>query len=129
MTEKSLAKAKEAFANFSLSKFPKGETPATHVAPGKNVTDVQRDVVSTQLAATPPNGTMSIALTPTALKSLLPSYDPKKGTVDLGDVIKALESHMRGNEFYANGNPTLRRLAVQSRAADIMASILEGKKK
>jgi hypothetical protein len=129
ITEKSLAKAKAVFANFTLSKFPSGETPPTHVAPKQSVADVQRDAVSTQLAAAPPNGTMTFALTASTLKSLLPSYDPKKGTVSLDDVIKALESNRHGSEFYSNGNPTLNRLAVQSRASDIMASILGGGKK
>lgn len=129
MTEKSLAKAKAAFANFSLSKFPKGQTPATHVASGQTAAQVHRDAVSTHLADAPLNGTMSFALTATALKSLLPSYDATKGTVSLDDVINALHGNMRGKEFYANGNPTLNRLAVQSQAQDIIASIIAGTKK
>lgn len=129
VTEKSLAKAKAAFASFSLSKFPKGQTPPNHVAPGKTAAQVHRDAVTTHLADAPLNGTMSFALTATALKSLLPSYDPTKGTVSLDDVINALHGNMRGKEFYSNGNPTLNRLAVQSQAQDIIASIIAGTKK
>lgn len=129
LTEKSIAKARAAFASFTLSKFPAGQTPKTHVAPGQDAASVQRTAVSQQLARAPSNGSMSFALSVSALKTLLPSYDPKAGTISLNDVIHALESNMRGNEFYSSGNPTLNRLAIQSQVQELIASIVGGTKK
>jgi hypothetical protein len=122
----SRAKAKAAFANFTLSKYGQGPTPANHVAPGQSAAAVQRDAMASQVEQMPLNGAISIALPAAQLKALLPSYDPSTGTVSLDDVVNALEQNMRGHEFFANGNPTLNRLAVQSQVDDIIASALKG---
>jgi hypothetical protein len=122
----SLAKAKAAFASFSLSKHAPGATPANHVAPGQSTSAVQRQSMAVQTAQLPPNGTLSVALPAAQLKALLPSYDASKGTVSLDDVMSALQQGMGGHEFFANGNPTLNRLAIQSQVQDIIASALKG---
>jgi antitoxin (DNA-binding transcriptional repressor) of toxin-antitoxin stability system len=67
-------------------------------------------------AAAQINRAMTIALPPAMLKAQLPSYEAKKGEVDLSEVLTLLEKNMRGTEFYVRGEPTLKRLSIQSQA-------------
>lgn len=122
----SRAKAKAAFANFSLSKHAKSAAPTSHVAAGHATAAVQRQSIAAHVEQLPLNGAISVALPATQLKVLLPSYDASTGTVSLDDVMNALEQNARGHEFFANGNPTLNRLAIQSQVQDIIASALKG---
>ena len=72
---------------------------------------------------------MTLALPPATLSKLLPSYDPKTGALDLGEIVQLLVQNMRGTELFANGNPTLRRLSVQARAQQIFKDFAKEVKK
>ena len=71
---------------------------------------------------------MTIALPEATIKQLLPSYDAKAGTIDLGEVMRLIQQNMRGTEFYAKGNPTLNRLAIQSQVQQIIDTVKQGAK-
>jgi hypothetical protein len=128
---KSAAKAKAVFANFSLSKFAGGAPPPNYVDAGQSPTALQQQLVSNQLTQLPaaPNRVLTVAMPDAVLKQLLPSYNPKTGTVNLDEVMNALEQNTRGAEFFANGNPTLNRLDIQSQAQEIIQSVIQGAKK
>jgi hypothetical protein len=126
----SIVKAKQAFKNFSLSKFAGNGTPSNYVAAGQNVAQAQRRIISRHIesqnvAASAVRG-ITIAFPEALLKKLLPSFDPKARTIDLGEVIKLIEQNMRGTEFYCNGDPTLKRLAIQSQVQQIIDNVKKG---
>ena len=122
-----VSRAKEAFKNFSLSKFAGNATPTNYVGRTRTMMDAQRRVISHNLArlqdASDTPRAMTFALPAAALSQLLPSYDANTGKVDLDDVLKLVEQNMRGAEFVANGNPTLNRLAIQSQVQQIIDDI------
>ena len=128
----SVAKAKEAFKNFSLSRFAGNSMPANYVAVGQGTAEVQQRIISRQIdrlkTANTPH-TMTIAFPDATVKQLLPSLDAKAGTIDLDEVLKLLQQNMRGTEFYSYGNPTLSRLAIQSRVQQIIDSIKQDAQK
>lgn len=133
---KSVARAKSVFKNFSLSKFAKDSRPANFVPAKKDpqvVHAAQRKIISQNLDElpdeVPTGGGMTIALTEASIKKLLPSFDRKSGNVDLDDVMKLIASKISGTQFYSNGNATLNRIALQSQAQEIIASIKQGAKK
>jgi len=76
-----------------------------------------------------PTRAMTIALPDATLKQLLPSLNTKAGTIDLADVLSLIQKNMGGTEFYANGNPTLNRIAVQAKVQQIINSVKQGAKK
>jgi hypothetical protein len=121
------------FKNFSLSKFPE-KLPSNYVHSGKNPAAVQRKLIEHQLhklrKTDMPNRGMTLALprATTEMQKLLPSFNAKRATVDLKDVMKLITKNMRGTEFYAHGNPTLNRLALQSRVQEIMAAVKQQSK-
>jgi hypothetical protein len=129
---KSVAKAAKAFKNFSLSKFAKAATPANFV-PAKQVKNptvvqqVQRKNIVQSLAAAqravPVNPGMSLSMPTAMIGNLLPSL--KAGTVKLSEVLTLLKSRMPGTEFYADGNPTVSRLATQSALQTQVQSIID----
>ena len=113
---KSVQKAADAFKKFSLSRFSQDARPANYVPSAQvktpsAVAAVQHKSVTTQiaaLAAAPPRTLgLSVALTPTSLTRLLPSLNAKTGTVELTELLAALQQNLRGKQFYATGNPTL----------------------
>jgi hypothetical protein len=113
-----------------LSKFAGNPLPLNRVAAGQDPAAAQQQVISQHIdnlnnAATP-TGAMTIALPDATIKQLLPSFDAKAGTIDLGEVMSLIQQNMRGTEFYANGNPTLNRLAVQSQVQQIIDSVKHG---
>ena len=118
----SLAKAKAAFRNFSLSKFANGSAPpANFVGNGHQLSAVQQRQVN-QLKSLDASGrSLRVALSDSALKQYLPSFDGK--TVLLQDLMDLIQRKMSGTEFYVSGNPTLVRLSVQSQASDIIQAI------
>jgi hypothetical protein len=63
------------------------------------------------------------------IKSALPSYDDQARTVELSDVLALVSRKLSGAEFYSVGNPTLNRLALQSRVDQIMQSVKQGANK
>lgn len=73
-----------------------------------------------------PVGGMTLALPESEVGKLLPSLNAKASTLELSDVLKIIAQHMRGTEFYANGNPVLNRLALRSRARDLITAINQG---
>src|SRR5207302_10308821 len=87
----SLAKAKNAFKSFSLSKYASNAMPANQVAAGQSPTIVQRRIISQHIKklgnAEAPARAMTIALPAATIKQLLPSFNPKTGTIDLNDVM------------------------------------------
>ena len=129
----SVAKAKEAFKSFSLSKFAGNATPLSHVAAGQSPADAQRRMISQHLDnlnnADTPNRGITIALPDATIKQLLPSFNAKDGTIDLGEVMTLIQKNMRGTEFYASGNPTLNRLAIQGQVQQIIDSVKQEAKK
>jgi hypothetical protein len=70
-----------------------------------------------------PDGGMTLALPESEVEKLLPSLNPKTATIELSDLMKIIAQHMRGTEFYANGNPVLNRLALRSRARELITAI------
>ena len=72
---------------------------------------------------------MTIAIPKATVKKSLPSFSEKSSTIDLDDLMKLMAKNMRGTEFYANGHPTLTRLALQSRAKQLISSVKRGAKK
>jgi hypothetical protein len=129
----SVAKAKKAFNSFSLSKFAGDALPPHYVAPGQSPAEAQRRKISQHLDtlknAVAPTRAMTIALPDATLKELLPSLDTKAGTIDLADVMSLIQKNMGGTEFYANGNPTLNRIAVQAQVQQIIDNIKQDGKK
>jgi hypothetical protein len=117
-------KAANAFKNFSLSRFPKASTPANYVPAAQAkmpsaVAALQRKSMTVQTAALaanpPPTLGLTVALTAQSLSEFLPSLNASAGTVDLTELLGALQQNLRGREFYASGNPTLN-LVVQESA-------------
>ncbi|MGZ2744461.1 hypothetical protein [Burkholderia stagnalis] len=129
----SLAKAATAFQSFSLSRFGRDAHPGNYVAVGQNPTTIQRTLISRHIDilknADTPTRTMSLAFPDSLLKQLLPSFNASTGTVDLGEVMSLIQKNMRGTEFYANGDPTLNRLAIQARLQEIIDGVAQGTKK
>lgn len=129
----SIAKAKKAFKTFSLSKFAGNGTASNYVAAGQSVAQAQRHTISRHLetqnvSASAMHG-ITMAFPEAMLKKLLPSFDPKARTIDLGEVINLIEQNMRGTEFHCNGNPTLNRLAIQSQVQQIIDNVKKGGRK
>jgi len=129
----SVTKAKTAFKSFSLSKFAGNATPLSHVAAGQSPAEAQRRMISQHIDnlnnADAPARAITIALPDAVIKQLLPSLNTKRGTIDLGEVINLIQNNMRGTEFYANGNPTLNRLAIQGQVQKIIDSVKQEAKK
>ncbi len=131
---KSFAKALSVFKKFSLSKFPGKSAPSNYVPLGKNPATIQRKLIEHQLQklrkTDMPNRGMMLALprATTQLQKLLPSFNAKRATVDLKDLMKLITKNMRGTQFYAHGNPPLNRLALQSRVQEIMAAVKQQSK-
>jgi hypothetical protein len=129
---KSVAKALSVFKKFSLTKFPEKSAPSNYVPSGKNPAAAQRKLIEHQLQklrkADTPNRGMMLVLPRATIKKLLPSFNAKTATANLSDVIKLITKNMRGTEFYAHGNPTLNRLALQSRVQEIMAAVKQPSK-
>lgn len=130
---KSMDRADAVFKNFSVSRFPKGAKPASHVDPAHGPAAVhaaQRQIMTQQLnqlsAMDAPDGGMTLALPESEVKKLLPSLNADAATIELSDVLKIIAQHMRGTEFYANGNPVLNRLALRSRARELITAINQG---
>jgi hypothetical protein len=90
--------------------------------------DTHRSVILNNLAqqqgASDTPRAMTIALPAKTLSDLLPKY--ATGQVDLDDVLKLLEQNMTGTEFFANGNPTLNRLAIQAQVQQIIDDVKRG---
>jgi hypothetical protein len=123
-------RANAVFKNFSVSGFPKGSRPASYVDPADGpaaVHSAQRRIMTEQLnrlsAMDAPDGGMSLALPESEVGKLLPSLNTKAASIELSDVLKVIAQHMRGTEFYTNGNPVLSRLALRSRARDLITAI------
>jgi hypothetical protein len=129
----SVAKAKKAFKSFSLSKFAGNSVPLNHVAVGQSPAAAQQRVISQHIDNLNGMGgstrAMTIALPDATIKQFFPSFNAKAGTIDLGEVMSFIQQNMRGTEFYANGNPTLNRLAIQSQVQKIIDSVKQGAKR
>ena len=123
------AKAEKAFKSFTLSRFGDKGRPLHYKAPDEHVTEAQRRTITAHLKKQSalakkddaPQRAMTLALPPDILKKLLPSHSRNK--VDLDEVVNVLTKYMRGRELVANGDPTLNRLALQSKISKIFASI------
>jgi hypothetical protein len=127
---KSMDRADSAFENFSMSGFPKGSKPASYIDSADGpvaVHSAQRRIMSQQLnrlrATDTSDGGMTLALPESEVEKLLPSLNTKASTIELSDVLNFIAQHMRGTEFYANGNPVLNRLALRSRAQELIAAM------
>jgi hypothetical protein len=66
---------------------------------------------------------MTIALPKDRIGKLLPSYNKENGTVTLDDLMALVEKHMKGTEFHAEGDPTLKRLAFLKRVEKLKKHI------
>jgi hypothetical protein len=128
---RSVDRADSVFRSFSASRFPKGDESASYVNPAKGTTaqSVQREVIAEQLSRLSAKDTanvgMTLALPRSAVEKLLPSINERTSTLELSDVLQIVTQHLRGTEFYANGNPALNRLALQARAREIVADIAQ----
>lgn len=123
----SAANARKAFKNFTLSKFANKVTPSNYVTAGLGAAEIQHRVITEHINSLNRSGSpvraMKIALPPDSMKKLFPSFNEKAGTIDLGEVLSFIEKSLGGTEFYAQGNPTLNRLAIQSQVQNIIASV------
>lgn len=129
----SIVKAKNAFKNFSLSKFAATAAASNFVAARQNSAEAQRQMISQHIenlngSDLPVHG-ITIAVPDAMVKKLLPSLNMKHQTIDLGEVIKLIQQNMRGTEFYANGAPALNRLAIQSQVRKIIDNVKKGGQK
>lgn len=122
-------KAKAAFDRFNLSKFPKHALPANYVPAGTAGADLhaaQKQLVAKQLRqlkdVKTSNRGMTVSIPEASLRALLPTFDEKKGTIDLDELMAVVTSQMRGTQFFQGGNPTLTRLALRARAQEIVAA-------
>ncbi len=106
--------------------------PSNHVPAGQRPADVQQQVISRhidQLKDAPlATRAMTIALPEATIKKVFPSLDAKTRTIDLGEVLRTIQQYMGGTEFYASGNPTLNRLAIQSQVQQIMDTVKQDAK-
>ena len=134
--ERSMKKAESKFKHFSLSKFTDGAAPsnylptekksvkAPHVPSAVRVQDVQRKRIEQHLhklsKSDAPNRAMTLALPAATMKTLLPSYNEKAGTIDLNDVMTLIVKHTRERSFNG-GQSDLPR--PQARVQQIMNSI------
>jgi len=127
---KSMDRAASAFKNFSMSAFPKGSKPAGYVDIADSpaaVHSAQKQIITEELnrlrSVDVPDGGITLALSESAVRKLLPSLNAKASTVELSDVLKVIDQHMRGTEFYANGNPVLNRISLRSRVRELIAAM------
>ena len=74
------------------------------------------------------NRAMTVALPKGRIGKLLPSYNPKAGTIDLDELMDLIKKRMRGTDFYATGHPTLNRLMIQNKVRQIVDGIKGGGK-
>jgi hypothetical protein len=125
----SIERAQKVFRKFSLSKHVKGSFPANY-SEGNDPTEVhavQKRVISKMLRTLSNDGPttqgMTLDLPIDQIKNLLPSYDDQAQTVELSDVLGLITKKLSGTEFYSVGNPTLNRLALQSRVEQIIQSV------
>jgi hypothetical protein len=130
LPSKSMNTADAVFKNFNASGFPKGAKPANYVEPADGpaaVQSAQRRIIAQQLdrlsAMETPDGGLTLALPESDVEKLLPSLNAEESTIELGDVLNVIAQYMRGTEFYADGNPVLNRLALRSRARELIAAI------
>jgi hypothetical protein len=129
---KSVEKAKSAFSNFTLSKFAGNAPPPNYVTAKRSLAAVQKQAISNAidtLQSSTPNRAITLALPSADVKKLLPSFDAKSGSVQLSDVLGLVQQRMSGTEFFARGNPTLNRLAVEATAQQILDSFMKDLKK
>jgi hypothetical protein len=129
---KSAMKAKKAFAKFSLSKFNGKPMPPNYVAAGENPAAAQKRLIVSHLKdltkKDTSNRAITVSLPSKEIKRLLPSFNQKAGTIDLDDLMALIERNMKGTEFFANGNPILNRLSIQSQVEQIINSVKGAKK-
>jgi len=140
---KSIDKATRRFENFTLSRFAKDSTPSNYVphahqkaaATGDgHVQAFQRKKIEQHLhrlrTISTTNRGMKVALPADTIKTLLPSFDDKTRTINLDDLMTVIEQRMTGTEFFANGHPTLTRMALRARMEEILGvREAEGKKR
>ncbi len=127
----STAKAKTAFENFNLSRHAEAARSATFVPPKTDPMAARRAVIAARLSSLANDDAASrqlnVALTPATLKSLMPSYNAARGSVQAEDVLAVLTTYARGSQFLAQGDPTLRRLALQAEVDRIIKAIQDAK--
>jgi hypothetical protein len=128
----SMDRADSVFENFSVSGFSRGSKPASYVEGADGpaaVRSAQRRMMTQQLdrlsAAGIRGGGITVALPESDVATLLPSLNANNGTVELTDVLSVIAQYMRGTEFYATGHPVLNRLALQTRASELIAALKE----
>jgi hypothetical protein len=126
----SVERAQKAFGNFSVSKFATKALPPNHVGNRKDrsaVHAVQRAIIVQHINqlndSDSPNQGMTIALPAKTMQKLLPSYDEESRTIELGNLLSVMTKRMSGTEFYCKGNPTLNRLALQSKVDKIVQAV------
>jgi hypothetical protein len=125
-------RADAVFENFSVSGFSSGSKPASYVEAADGPAAVhaaQRRMMTQQLDRLGAVGTSSrgitLALPESDVAALVPSLNANNGTVELTDVLNIIAKYMGGTEFYATGDPVLNRLALQTRAAELIAAFKE----
>jgi hypothetical protein len=137
LPEKSHKAARSVFENFNASKFATGNLPSNYIPTEKTAAGVHRVASVAQVhefqkkelerhlrkigKMHTPNRGLTIALSEEARKQHLPSFNAKKGTVDLKDVMNLIEKNMRGTEFFCKGHAVMNRLALRERAKEILA--------
>lgn len=126
----SIARAKTAFENFSLSKFAGKSLPYNYVPAKQHPAAVQKVVILKHIDKVKNQGTsnraMTVALPKTTIDKLLPSYDAEAGTLNLDELMELIRKNMRGTDLKAKGNPILNRLSIQNKSQQIINNIKKG---
>lgn len=125
-----MANAKIVFKDFSLSRSKEAANTKTYVSRGIDPSTVSREMMASRLDDIPDlviaNQYLRTSLPTEMLKALLKSLDESEGTVGATDLPTLLKPYLRGTEFYARGNPSLARSALQSQVDAIFESITTG---
>jgi hypothetical protein len=120
MQRASVTNAKKAFSNFSIGKTAEQKKTRKYVAPGQNVAERQRAVITRQLEDMKPVGNgLTIIASPDALKL-------EGGKMELSVILTAMEKAKNGFVFYTGGTTLTDQINIQNQAADIIAAIKKG---
>jgi len=117
----SVANAKAAFKNFSLSRIAAAKPTRTYVPKGGDVGARQKSLIKRQVAALTPSGPGL-----TLVISDQNALNMKDGKIDLTTLIDAMEKASQGTQSYTSGTSVIARIDNQKQVEDFF-SALKGK--
>jgi hypothetical protein len=137
----SIEKAKTAFKNFNLHKFPLNAVPRNYVHPDKvkdpaAVLAAHKALIQRQLDELPKIDAHNSGIGVTApvakwkeLQRALPGLGERGGKVEFGHLLAYLRRRMNTSAFQSRGNPVLARLTAEMAARRQARAIIERIKK